>query len=247
MSAMIDPAAYGEAFAAVFDAHLAPEDTDDVVGFLHGCVGSPPARLLELGVGTGRIARPLVGAGYDVTGVEASPSMVAALRDRPDGDRVSLLLGDFGLIELGGPYDLVYGADCPLSQLDPRERVLSCLRRVAASLRPGGWFVCDAFHPSPELLDVSRIEREQALAGGARLRTVFEHKTADRIGRGTAVVVTPDGTEHRTPVIGRYYAPSELDDLARQVGLKPVRRTGDWSGAPFRGEGNYVAAYRRLV
>jgi ubiquinone/menaquinone biosynthesis C-methylase UbiE len=42
--------------------------------------GQPGLRLLEIGVGTGRIAIPLARAGADVTGIDVSPRMLAELR-----------------------------------------------------------------------------------------------------------------------------------------------------------------------
>src|SRR4051794_8638282 len=43
-------------------------------------------RFLELGVGTGRIALPFIRAGYDCTGVDISPAMLARLADKLSGD-----------------------------------------------------------------------------------------------------------------------------------------------------------------
>ncbi|MEK8143068.1 class I SAM-dependent methyltransferase [Streptomyces sp. M10(2022)] len=41
--------------------------------------------MLELGVGTGRVALPLARRGFDVHGVEASEAMAARLRAKPGG------------------------------------------------------------------------------------------------------------------------------------------------------------------
>ncbi len=60
---------------------------------------TPATRILEPGVGTGRIALPIVRAGYRYTGVDISPRMLDVLRDKlravPDADeRVALVEGD---------------------------------------------------------------------------------------------------------------------------------------------------------
>ncbi len=60
---------------------------------------TPRTRLLELGVGTGRIALPIVRAGYHYTGIDLSAAMMdklrAALTAIPGGTaRVTLLRGD---------------------------------------------------------------------------------------------------------------------------------------------------------
>jgi len=46
-------------------------------------------RFLELGIGTGRIALPFIRAGYDYTGVDISPAMMARLADKLAGDSVA--------------------------------------------------------------------------------------------------------------------------------------------------------------
>jgi len=49
-------------------------------------------RLLEIGVGTGRIAVPLAGSGIDVVGIDVAPAMLAQLRARRPG--LPVLLGE---------------------------------------------------------------------------------------------------------------------------------------------------------
>jgi methylase of polypeptide subunit release factors len=53
-----DPTTYGDRIADVYDEWFAvPSDTEDTVGFLSDLAGSGP--VLELGIGTGRVALPL--------------------------------------------------------------------------------------------------------------------------------------------------------------------------------------------
>src|SRR3954467_8569886 len=109
-------ATYGEAMADVYDAGFADTlDTAGAVGFLGPLaelVGGPGARLLELGVGTGRLALPLADLGFDVTGVDASAAMLAALAAKPGGTRVTGVLADIADLDAvgGGPFDVVYVA-----------------------------------------------------------------------------------------------------------------------------------------
>jgi SAM-dependent methyltransferase len=76
---MDDPAAYGNAIADVYDEWYT--DVSDVEGTVATvarlAAGGP---VLELGIGTGRIAVPLAGTGLVVDGVDASPAMVERLR-----------------------------------------------------------------------------------------------------------------------------------------------------------------------
>ena len=74
-----DPTTYGDRIADVYDEWFAvPSDTEDTVGFLSDLAGSGP--VLELGIGTGRVALPLAQRGHEVRGVDASEAMVEKLR-----------------------------------------------------------------------------------------------------------------------------------------------------------------------
>jgi SAM-dependent methyltransferase len=64
-----------------------PELVSMVVSEL-GAVARPPARVLDLGAGTGKLTRPLVAAGLDVVAVEPLERMRAALASAVGAERV---------------------------------------------------------------------------------------------------------------------------------------------------------------
>jgi len=82
-----DESTYGERIAGTYDTRPEiPTDTDDTVAFLAEVAGKGP--VLELGIGTGRIALPLASRGLQVTGIDASPAMVGKLRQKPGGSHI---------------------------------------------------------------------------------------------------------------------------------------------------------------
>jgi len=103
--------------------------------------------VVELAVGTGRVAIPVARAiGRRVIGIDASPAMLEQARhDQAGDDLLDLRLADMRNFELEEPAALVY---CPFRSLlhvatwADRRRVF---QRVAASLRPGGRFAWNAF------------------------------------------------------------------------------------------------------
>lgn len=104
--------------------------------------------LVELAVGTGRVAIPVAQAtGRRVCGIDSSPSMLAVARimAKRAGVELDLLLGDMKDLQVEEPAALIY---CPFRALlhlptwADRRRVFE---RVAASLRPGGRFAWNAF------------------------------------------------------------------------------------------------------
>lgn len=96
-----DPAAYGDRIAGVYDEWPGvPEGADDEVAFLAGLASAGPA--LELGIGTGRVALPLVQAGVDVRGIDASGAMLERLRAKPGGGGIPVSIGDFADVGVEG-------------------------------------------------------------------------------------------------------------------------------------------------
>jgi SAM-dependent methyltransferase len=113
--------------------------------------GSP---VVELGVGTGRIAIPIAGAGIDVIGVDTSAGMLAICRERAAEagveDRLDLRLGDFRDPPVTGPVPLVI---CPFRaylHLPDDEARLRALGEVRMLLEPAGRFVFDVFQPGDD-------------------------------------------------------------------------------------------------
>ena len=70
-----------------------PAVVGPAVDFLAARAGDGP--VLELGIGTGRLALPLSRRGLRVYGIELSPDMVEQLRTNEGADAISVTLGDF--------------------------------------------------------------------------------------------------------------------------------------------------------
>ena len=75
-----------------------PGVLDPTVDFLAELAGSGP--VLELGIGTGRVALPLVEKGISVHGIDLSQAMVELLRVKPGGDAVEVTIGDFATTQV---------------------------------------------------------------------------------------------------------------------------------------------------
>lgn len=93
-----DSQTYGNQMAEFYDAWYPPIDAEPAVECLARLAGT--GRVLELGIGTGRIALPLVRRGVDVRGIDASQKMVSKLREKPDGDALPVTIGDFADVEV---------------------------------------------------------------------------------------------------------------------------------------------------
>jgi SAM-dependent methyltransferase len=218
-----------------------PLDTEAAVAFLAELAASGP--VLELAIGTGRIALPLAQRGIDVRGIDASEEMVARLRSKPGGDRIPVSIGDFADVAVEGEFTLVYVVFNTLFALQTQDAQVSCFENVAAHLADGGVFVVEAFVP-----DLSRFDRDQRIE---TLRVGLEevwmdvarHYPAEQRVESQHVRIGADGTR-LLPVQIRYAYPSELDLMARLAGLALRDRFNDWKRAPFTGSsGTCVSVY----
>src|SRR5919204_425400 len=118
-------------------------------------------RVLELAVGTGRVALPLVERGVEVEGVDISEQMVARLRAKAGGEGVKVTMGDFAEVPVAGRFRLVYIVFNTLFALLTQEDQLRCFENVAAHLEPDGAFVLECFHPDLSLFDRGQHIRTQ--------------------------------------------------------------------------------------
>lgn len=119
--------------------------------------------IIELGVGTGRVAIPIAReTGKRVIGIDASPAMLAVARERAGDLPVDVREGDFRDFTVEEPVELVI---CPFRALGhaptwaDKRRVFES---VAAALKPGGRFAWNIFAFSPFVaveLHGKRVER----------------------------------------------------------------------------------------
>lgn len=239
-----DEATYGERIADVYDTlSQIPKDTDEAVGFLAKLAGD--GRVLELGIGTGRIALPLRARGIRIEGLDASPAMVAQLRRKPGGQDIHVTMGNFRDVPVDGRFSLIFIAFNTFFALLTQEDQIHCLERIAEHLEPGGAFVIEAFVP-----DVTRFDRGQRVqVTDVEMEAVrldaSQHDPVNQRIVAQHVVLTERGTRFY-PVQLRYVWPSELDLMARLAGLSLERRWGGWQKEPFSASsGKHVSVYRR--
>ncbi|MGC2305285.1 class I SAM-dependent methyltransferase [Candidatus Binatus sp.] len=95
---------YGDRIAAVYDEFRFPatQFTNATVEFLASVAGK--RRVLELGIGTGRIAVPLAAKGLKVFGIDASEKMVAQMRGKAGGDAIPVVIGNFADVKVSGQF-----------------------------------------------------------------------------------------------------------------------------------------------
>lgn len=242
MSVFDDPGLFGRLWAATYDGPGNP-DPAPAVDFLAPLADGGP--VLELAVGTGRVALPLAARGIAVEGVEASPEMVAHLRAKPGGADMPVAIGDMADVPVAGPYRLVFLVFNTLFNLVSEERQAACFRNVARVLAPGGAFVIETFVPDPADFDRDeQVQVREVTEDSATIRVHRYDRAAQTFVRQT---VTFDASGvHLKPFAMRYAWPEQIDELAERAGLRLTERYADWDRSPFDADSrSHISVYRR--
>jgi SAM-dependent methyltransferase len=237
-----DASSYGEGLADVYDEWYGAEADPIVLDALERLAG--PGPVLELGVGTGRLAVPLAARGVAVHGVDSSPAMLARLAAKPGADRVATTCADMAGTEPAGPFALVFATTNTFFNLHEPHDQERCFANVTARLVPGGRFAIEVFVPA-EKPPSGRRFAVRDIALDRVVLSVTQTEADEQTAFGQHIEITEAGGVRLRPWRIRWAAPAQLDDLARRAGLVLEARWAGWAGQPFTTESaHHVSVYR---
>jgi SAM-dependent methyltransferase len=239
------PTSYGDGFAEVYDEwYPGSDDVEDVVEFVAALAPSRrPARLLELGVGTGRLAIPLAATGIEVHGVDTSAAMLDRLRARDPDGRVTVTVGDMVDDQPDGPFDIVLVAYNTLFNLESAGRQAACFVAAAKRLATGGALVVEAFVPEDPPREGAELDIRSMTASEVVL-SVSTHDPGNQRAQGHFVHLADGAPVRLRPWSIRYAPPAELDAMATAAGLSLRERWEDFHRRAFTDDSpRHVSVY----
>jgi SAM-dependent methyltransferase len=237
-------------YASIADIYdFSYEDFTEDVSFYENLAQSVDGPLLELGVGSGRVALPLAQAGYEVTGIDTSPSMLARANARLKAagtleGSLELLPGDMTSFDLGRQFGMVFVAANTFQHLLTTEEQLACLLRARQHLQPDGIFSMGVRSPgsvsweeadwAPLQLNWTRTDPE---TGDVIMKMAVEQPDPARMVRHLTYVydrVSRAGDVKRSVFVTelRHSTQAELALLLQQVGLRVTHVYGDYDLSP---------------
>lgn len=223
--------------------------------------GSP---VLELGCGTGRVALHLARAGIEITGLDASPAMLAIARAKLAraglGEHVRLLeadLGNFALDQQFALATLAINTFMHFLTVAEQVRVLTTARR---HLEPGGLLIIDLPRPDHSLLlDTGEpLALNQTLTDPASGRTIFKliAATLEPATQTRHLVLAYDETDaegvlRRTAALFavHYFFRYEMELLLDKAGFVVEALYGSYGLDPYESDSErmiFVASINRL-
>jgi SAM-dependent methyltransferase len=228
-----------DAIAELYDPWSASVVED--VGFYLDEARRSGGPVVELGVGTGRIAVPLAAEGIRVIGIDSSRGMldVCARRAALAGVELDLRVGDLREPPVSERVPLVI---CPFRSLlhmhtdEDRRSVLESVRRL---LLPGGHFVFDVFTPgAKDIADTHErwLEREPG---------IFERASWNEQER--TLTLTVRGESGETTMALAWLSPGEWSALLEQAGFEVEACYGWFDRSPYKGAEDTVWVTRRAA
>jgi len=231
---------YGERIAVVYDNWY---DEYDGATLTTLSEIAQAGRVLELGIGTGRIALPLQQSGLRIEGIDSSRAMVDRLHSKPGGKEIPVVMGNFADVAVDGQYSLIYVLVNTFYALLTQEEQVRCFRNVAQHLSSEGSFAIEAFVP-----DLTRFSGHQSVRIGSLSENevhldISQHDPANQQITAQQIVLTEKGVR-LYPVKLRYAWPTELDLMARFAGLQLMNRWGDWRKGAFSADSTtHISVY----
>ena len=197
--------------------------------------------VVELGIGTGRIAVPTAADGIRVIGVDSSPGMLEVCREQGRLAGVEHLL-DLRLGDIKEPpvEERVRLVTCPFRSflhLQDDEDRLQALHSVHELLVPGGRFVFDVFAPDRadiEQTDGRWLEREPG---------IFERADWDTEARTLTLSVR--GETGATSFVLAWLSPDEWRERLEQAGFQVLGCYGWFDKRPYTGGEDTVWIVRK--
>lgn len=211
-------------------------------------------RVLELGVGTGRIALRAAKAGVGVVGLDLSATMLHHAAERLAAlpkkarDRVTLLQGDMRQFAFAERFPLV---SCPFNAFQhmyTRDDAERCLAGVRAHLEPGGLFLFDVLMPDLEYLNRPAFKTY----AGVRFKhprhgchfTYAEQTAFDVVSQLNQMrflyersdPAEPGPESYSVQLSHRYFFPQELEALLHYNGFRVLCHYGDFEQGELRAD-----------
>lgn len=227
-------ALFGEA-AVRYDWHTPPHHYQDDHAFVLSKLPSLPARILDVGCGTGVFLEKALAAGFDATGIDASPEMISVSSNRVEQSRVKTLrmqdLSDEVL------YDGIVSLSWSFNYVDSFREANEVLSNFFKILNPGGRLLLQIAH-APNASGRLNEDREQGPEGQPEdIMFLYRfHSVSDSPDELVAQYVY--GCKSRNELLFEEHTLRAADaykvaDEAKIVGFENIELLDSWRGNPL--------------
>lgn len=228
----------------VYDANIYDgmnTDLADLQFYKRWLPPSKDTRILELCCGTGRLTLPIAKEGYDICGVDCTPSMLDQAKTKASeaGLKIGFVQADIRTLELGEKFNIVFIPFNSIHHLYKNEDLFKVFSVVKNYLKEGGLFLLDCFNPNIRYIVESEKEQKEIAAYitsdgrevSIKQTMYYENKTQiNRIKWHYFI----NGEFHSTQNLDmRMFFPQELDTYLEWNGFDIIHKYGGFKEETF--------------
>ncbi|MEG1665159.1 MAG: class I SAM-dependent methyltransferase [Mucinivorans sp.] len=199
------------------------------------------AKILELCCGTGRLTIPIAQEGYNICGVDYTPSMLeqAKAKAAVAGLDIDFIETDIRTLDLQDKFDLIFIPFNSIHHLYRNEDLFKALNCVKSQLKDGGLFLLDCFNPNIQYI-VESEKGEAVIAeyttGDERnvlIKQTMRYESATQINRIEWHYFI-NGEFHSIQNLDmRLFFPQELDSYLERAGFNIIHKFGSFEEEVF--------------
>jgi len=228
------PDRYGESFADVYDEWYGDVSDAEATAAFVTSLGTGQ-RVLELGVGPGRLSTAIATAGHAVVGIDASMSMLERFTSTSQSWGAG---GDMAELPIKpDAFDLVLIATNTLFNLATEAGQAACFRESRRVLRLGGRMIVEAMIPGEPDPTLDRLVTTKSIDIDTAVLTATIRDTSSQQITGQHIELSNGGIRMRPWKI-RYSTLEQLDAMASDANLRLGARTETWGGEPVNSASN---------
>ena len=198
--------------------------------FYLNLLGKTPERVLEVGCGTGLIARAMAARGHDVTGLDPAQAMLDYGSECPGGDAVRFACGTLPDFH-DDPFDLIFMAGHAFQCLLTDAAILQSFTKVADLLADDGQFVFETRNPTAAAWSnwtPANTYREKTLDDGTTCSEEHDVISVTRDMVSFRSTYRFHGRSLTSQSMLRFASLDQIACLAHRAGLRMEHVQGDW-------------------
>ena len=202
---------------------------------------SKDARILELCCGTGRLTLPIAKAGYNISGVDITRSMLeqAKLKASEIGLAVDFIQADIRTLDLPEKYDLIFIPFNSIHHLYQNKDLFKALDVVKKHLKENGLFLLDCYNPNIQYIVEAEKQLQEITEYTTKdgrefsIKQKMQYESSSQINRIEWHYYLNNEFDSIQNLDMRLYFPQELDSYLVQHGFTIIHKFGDFEEQQF--------------
>lgn len=199
------------------------------------------AKILELCCGTGRLTLPIAKDGYNICGVDYTPSMLekAKIKSLEAGLEINFMEADIRTLNLKEKFDLIFIPFNSIHHLYKNEDLFKALNVVKNHLKEGGLFLLDCFNPNIQYIVEGEKERKNIATyttddgRNVLIKQTMQYENQTQINRIEWHYFINGKFDSVQNLDMRLFFPQELDSYLEWTGFNIIHKFGSFEEEAF--------------